>query len=177
MKTPEELKKGLHICGSDELCEESNECPYYYEERCMSAMMADADAYILTLEADKAKLQAQNAEFVRKIEQLQREQAAVTRPAQQMIAKVSTNPLEICEQCHNFIFEDVQAYTRRLEQERDAAVACIPRSCGFCKWHELSFNGLTPDHDCKNPEKCLNISGINTGWEWRGVPEKEENDG
>jgi len=127
VKKPEELKKGLHICGSDELCEESNECPYYNNERCMSAMMADADTYILTLEADKAKLQAQNAELLQKVKQ--------------------------------------------LEKEWGAAVACIPRGCGYCKWYELSFNGCTPDHDCKNPKKCINISGINTGWEWRGVPE------
>lgn len=52
--------------------------------------------------------------------------------------------------------------------QRDAAVRDISRACEFCKHHETSFNGATPDHDCKNPE-CYNISGVNTGWQWRGV--------
>lgn len=64
--------------------------------------------------------------------------------------------------------------TSAVKRERDAAVRDIPRACGYCKHYEISFNGATPDHDCKNPE-CYNISGVNTGWQWRGVcPENTE---
>ena len=58
-----------------------------------------------------------------------------------------------------------------LQAERDAAVAAIPRACGFCKWYGLKHGGFFPD--CKNPNGCRNISGINTGWEWRGVQKEE----
>lgn len=66
-KKPEEMKKGLHFCVYDFPC---NECPYYGERGCMKTMLSDCQAYILTLEADKAKLQAQNAELVKQLEQL-----------------------------------------------------------------------------------------------------------
>lgn len=68
VKKPEELKKGLHCCLNNLLCEE--ECPYYGDVRCLSNMITDCHAYILTMEADKAKLQAQNAELVKQLEQL-----------------------------------------------------------------------------------------------------------
>ena len=29
--------------------------------------------------------------------------------------------------------EDALAYIQQLERERDAAVACIPHACGYCK--------------------------------------------
>ncbi len=51
----------------------------------------------------------------------------------------------------------------KLEAERDAAIACIPRACGFCKWY------VEADDECVRKFPCNNISGINTGWEWRGV--------
>lgn len=60
----------------------------------------------------------------------------------------------------------------RLERERDAAVADIPRACGYCKWYGVNHNGCLPE--CKNPNGCWNISGINTGFEWRGVKEERE---
>lgn len=62
----------------------------------------------------------------------------------------------------------VKAELAAVKRERDAAVRDIPRACGYCKHYEITFNGATPDHDCKNPE-CYNISGVNTGWQWRGV--------
>lgn len=58
-----------------------------------------------------------------------------------------------------------------LEAERDAAVAAIPRACAYCKWYGVKHGGFFPD--CKNPNGCRNISGINTGWEWRGVQKEE----
>lgn len=64
---------------------------------------------------------------------------------------------------------------KAVKRERDAAVRDIPRACAYCKYYKITFNGVTPDYDCKNPNECLNISGINTGWEWRGVcPENTE---
>ena len=58
----------------------------------------------------------------------------------------------------------------RLERERDAAVADIPRACGYCKWFEINLGGNMTE--CHNPNGCMNISGINTGFEWRGVKEE-----
>ena len=59
---------------------------------------------------------------------------------------------------------------QRLARERDAAVACIPHACGYCKHFIITHNGCTPDYDCAR-SGCTNISGVNTGWEWRGVQE------
>lgn len=71
--------------------------------------------------------------------------------------------------------KDVLEYVRQLEaerdqykRERDAAVACIPRACGYCK-HVIDY-GPSNMPGCKSQE-CHIISGINTGWQWRGVQE------
>ena len=47
----------------------------------------------------------------------------------------------------------------KVKKQRDAAIAWLPKTCGYCK----HYNGLT----CNNKD-CRNISGVNTGWEWRG---------
>ena len=60
---------------------------------------------------------------------------------------------------------------QQLEAERDAAVALIPHVCAYCKWYGTKHGGFFPD--CKNPSGCKNVSGINTGWEWRGVQKEE----
>ena len=62
---------------------------------------------------------------------------------------------------------DALAYIQQLEAERDAAVALIPRACAYCKWYGTKHGGFHPD--CKNQNGCRNVSGINTGWQWRGV--------
>lgn len=72
--------------------------------------------------------------------------------------------------CGHDLYSDALAYIQRLERERDAAMQCIPRACGYCK-HVIDY-GLSNTPGCKNPE-CRNISGINTGWQWRGVQEVE----
>ena len=51
----------------------------------------------------------------------------------------------------------------KMKKQRDAAIACLPKSCGYCK----HYNGLS----CNNND-CRNISGVNTGWEWRGEQER-----
>ena len=58
----------------------------------------------------------------------------------------------------------------RVKKERDAAIEDIPRACGYCKHFIVTHNGCTPDYDCAQ-NGCMNVSGINTGWEWRGVQE------
>ena len=56
--------------------------------------------------------------------------------------------------------------------ERDAAIKDIPRACGYCKNYndpprvEESEHGTLVTY-CE--KECHNISGVNTGWEWRGV--------
>lgn len=50
----------------------------------------------------------------------------------------------------------------KVKKQRDAAIAWLPKTCGYCK----HYNGLT----CNNKD-CKNISGVNTGWEWRGEQE------
>ena len=67
MKTPEEIKKWLkQDCGE---CDEENFCPYMGIAGCIGILHKDALAYIRQLEA-------QNAELVRKSEQLERERDA-----------------------------------------------------------------------------------------------------
>ena len=69
---------------------------------------------------------------------------------------------------------EIEAVLSKLEKatrERDAAIACIPRACGYCKHFIVTHNGCTPDYDCAR-SGCVNISGSNTGWEWRGVKEE-----
>lgn len=57
----------------------------------------------------------------------------------------------------------------QLVKERDAAVADIQPACGYCKWYVES------DDECVRMFPCNNISGVNTGWEWRGVMEDKAN--
>lgn len=81
------------------------------------------------------------------------------------------------EQLHADALTYITHLEQRLaqaERERDAAVKDIPRACGYCK------NYLGGEHIPHCNAECMNISGINTGWQWRGVVEensKEENNG
>lgn len=53
MKTPDEIKKAVSLCI---LCERCTDCPYRESESetgCMSALNADALAYIEKLEAER----------------------------------------------------------------------------------------------------------------------------
>lgn len=74
-------------------------------------------------------------------------------------------------QCHGGITAEAADAIETLLAERDAAVADIDRYCATCKHFLIFHNECTPDYDCDNPE-CKNISGVNTGWQWRG-PQKE----
>ena len=79
--------------------------------------------------------------------------------------------------CGGQAAKDALAYIEQLEAERDAAIKDIPRACGYCKhyynppiFEETAF-GIKISY-CE--KECHNISGVNTGWEWRGAQPKEE---
>lgn len=92
-KTPEEIKKGLECCISDMICE--GNCAYdepgCIDIHCKYMLQKDALALIQRLERDKAwasenydlireenkRLEAQNAELLEKIKQLERERDAL----------------------------------------------------------------------------------------------------
>lgn len=60
------------------------------------------------------------------------------------------------------------AELEHVKCERDAAVKDIPRACGYCKHYLGDRSFVNCEHE------CMNISGINTGWQWRGVKMCEE---
>lgn len=124
------------------------------------------------------------------------------------------NPLEKCEKCPDFIFEDVQAYIQQLEEqnaelvrkteqlqssmdqvqealwdngfgsleellqaysqvqrERDAAVKILTDVVHINEWlGDIDICSACKKDNCKKCRRC------NEGFEWRGVPEppKEE---
>lgn len=53
MKTPDEIKKGLYACGTDECHGQHTDCPYNdgHTEPCIMYVCADALAYIEQLES------------------------------------------------------------------------------------------------------------------------------
>jgi hypothetical protein len=55
MKTPDEIKKGLERCKDCQSCTEYSEpkCPYNDVYECVDALLDDAFAYILQLEAER----------------------------------------------------------------------------------------------------------------------------
>lgn len=88
-----------------------------------------------------------------------------------------TADTEECEELKNQAADLIESLTAELEttrhqleqakQERnawkllaEAAVNDFGKCCAICKYNTESM--------CVNPNGCLNISGTNTGWEWRG---------
>lgn len=72
-KKPDEIKKGLECCKEDECFGERENCPYTADPKlCAGVMCADALALVQQLEA-------QNAELLKKIEQLQAERDAAVK--------------------------------------------------------------------------------------------------
>jgi hypothetical protein len=55
MKTPDEIKKGLYACGTDECHGQHTDCPYNdgHTEPCIMYLCADALTYIEQLEAER----------------------------------------------------------------------------------------------------------------------------
>ena len=56
--------------------------------------------------------------------------------------------------------------------ERDAAIKDIPRACGYCKNYndppKVKTAGDSTLAFIYCEKECRHISGVNTGWEWRG---------
>ena len=65
MKTPEEIKKGLESCNSDECHGNHTDCPYVESDMCMSFITGDALAYIQQLEAELADVKRERDAAVR----------------------------------------------------------------------------------------------------------------
>jgi hypothetical protein len=64
--------------------------------------------------------------------------------------------------------DQLRNYIRLLQAERDAAVACIPKVCEYCK-NNVPLNKLGQTGcaiDSVFPDGCLNG---NTRWEWSGI--------
>lgn len=186
MRPADEIKKGLECCSNvNFVCNE--ECPYYKSlsegEDCCLKKNADALALI-------QQLQAENAEKDWKIQQLE----ATVSEKEKVVAELSGKIGQL--EADNKLLQDavdqwelvaaspgavedmarenteLREKVEQLQAERDAAVACIPRACAYCKWYGTKHGGFFPD--CKNPNGCRNVRGINTGWEWRGVQKEEE---
>ena len=65
MKTPEEIKKGLECCYSDDVTKrECAKCPYEYCEECEEVLGRDALALIQQLERDK-NWESENYDLIR----------------------------------------------------------------------------------------------------------------
>ena len=88
MKTPDEIKKGLELCGADECHENQHKiCPYKGDVFCIMHTCGDALAYIQQLEA-------QNTELLEKVEQLKAERDAAVRDC-------GCFPCQTCEEREN----------------------------------------------------------------------------
>ena len=67
MKTPDEIKKGLEACGSDECHGQHTDCPYEGDLFCLIHVCRDARVYI-------HRLENHIGELTEKVEQLEAEQ-------------------------------------------------------------------------------------------------------
>ena len=67
MKTPDEIKKGLEACGSDECHGQHTDCPYEGDLFCFIHVCGDARVYI-------HRLENHIGELTEKVEQLEAEQ-------------------------------------------------------------------------------------------------------
>ena len=83
-----------------------------------------------------------------------RDSADIMIAAADAIAQIVAEYNEL-DNAHSELFIEYH----KVKKQRDAAIALLPRVCGYCK----HYIGLT----CNNKD-CRVISGVNTGWEWRG---------
>lgn len=174
-RKPDEIKKGLECCV--EATSDCSACPYHKEGDgdCVDILKRDAFALIQRLQDDNAQLNRCIENMTDKLNAMNDEvaklQADCERHRQSAIkccyeSRCSKEIKELDALCHRLMDEKEQ-----LQAERDAAVALIPRACAYCKWYGTKHGGFHPD--CKSPNGCRNINGINTGWEWRGVQKEE----
>ena len=66
----------------------------------------------------------------------------------------------------------VEAKCDEWKRRCEAAEQDITRCCGTCLYHHEAYNGFQYDHYCESPNGCSNVSGVNTGWKWRGPCEE-----
>lgn len=95
MKSPEEIKKGLELCGKDPWCAGS-ECPYYEIDGCHTELAKDAYTLNQQLEARINVLVPQAALFEEAIaagEKYKRERDAAVEDLKE---------LSICEMCKHY---------------------------------------------------------------------------
>lgn len=96
-----------------------------------------------------------------------RENCPYTADPKLCVGVMCADALALIQQLQAEIAEQAERI-RQLEAERDAAVACIPRVCKYCK-HDGPLNAWGESEcelDSVFPNGCLNG---NTGWQWRGV--------
>lgn len=173
-KTPDETKKGLECCITDNC----KECPYYplYEVfGCKLARAKDAIAIIQQLQAENAE----QAERIRELEALLMDEVSKTelihvvdlnddavKVIQQLEAQNAEKDKRICQLEDHF--REATKKVEQLEVERDALLKYLTEShfvpCDICK-HDVngSVMGCKRVREIKGP--CF---------EWRGV-QKEEN--
>ena len=179
MKTPEQIKASLmvtervHYHGRDP---EPRFTPMEFVR--FERDVAEAFAYI-------RKLEDQNAEQAARLEQVTRESDKVngdliSRTCTVDVDEVITGSPAAMAYIQSLERHNVELMARiklgqmleaQLKRERDAALKDIPRVCAYCKHFVLVEN--TPA--CNNWE-CVQISGMNTGWEWRGVAQEGEHE-
>lgn len=89
MKTPDEIKKGLEACGSDECHGHHTDCPYEDDLFCTMHICGDARAYIQQLENHIG-------EFTEKVMRLEKERNA-------LLADLRDADMLECVHCAHYI--------------------------------------------------------------------------
>ena len=89
MKTPEEIKRGLEACGSDECHGHHTDCPYEDDLLCTMHICGDARAYIQQLENHIG-------EFTENVAQLEKERNA-------LLADLRDADMLECAHCAHYI--------------------------------------------------------------------------
>lgn len=150
-KTPDEIKKGLECCITDNC----NECPYrplYDVWGCKLARAQDALALIQQLEAEN------------------------TRKHEKIIQLY--NSLESVQKIIQAIVEDSKKKFQKLEAERDAAIEDMKQTaiylCCACKNYHHAVRGVS-HHWCEVFGKRDDFTGaMSCGmFKWRGVQKEE----
>ena len=117
-RTPDEIKKGLSVCmGYTEGCAI---CPYYHDKECQRDIKTDALSYIQQLEA-------QNAELLEKVEQLQAERDAAVADMRQASIYLCC----ACKKYHHAVCGVSNHYCEEIGERPDFTGAM---SCGMFEW-------------------------------------------
>ena len=154
MKTPEEIKKGLEVCTTDEYCEG---CPYAEGGNYLCKnLRLDALTYIQQIEdaIDKTKQLMQSATEVIKKSQEQLE-STYSQVKKTLCGKENVSWVEVLEAAD-------QLKSRLAQAERDAKEMADNLDCAACAWCEYF------DSDYAN-EACKECRTYNEGFKLRGA--------